>query len=155
MNILFPLFMLQSWFAPDAPLPAVLTTGIAQQAPVVIPYVENFDSGFPGIWINDSTESAEDWRHSGTVQSTYGPDASDHTTGNGAYMWIDDSSPHTSEINLISPCFDLTGTQAPLCEFWLWSENENAGNSDVILHLDVKVAGNWILDVVPALTSAA
>ncbi|RMG72298.1 MAG: hypothetical protein D6722_05645, partial [Bacteroidetes bacterium] len=117
-----------------------------------VPYLETFENGFPTTWENDANDSGEDWRYSNPTNTTYGPDAVDHTTGSGEYMWVDDSSPHNNPINLITPCFDLSGLSNPIMEFWIWSQIEDA-NQDMLLHLDLEVDGVWNDDIIAPLAS--
>ena len=128
------------------------TATVTPGAAVAVPYLETFDAGFPTTWQNDPLDSGEDWRHSSAGNTTYGPDAVDHTTGSGRYMWVDDSSPNSNPINLITPCFSLTGLSNPVMEFWLWSQIEDA-NQDMILHLDLEVDGVWTNDIITPLAS--
>ncbi|MEM7367369.1 MAG: PKD domain-containing protein [Bacteroidota bacterium] len=116
------------------------------------PYSENFDAGFPSDWLNDSRDAGKEWIHSSTITTDYGPDDVDHTSGNGAYVYVDDSGPHRSETNLVSPCIDLTRLLAPELSFWVWSNNEEPTSVDTRLHIDISANGLWTQDIIPPIT---
>ncbi|MEM7128147.1 MAG: SdrD B-like domain-containing protein [Chloroflexota bacterium] len=117
-----------------AELPRPVT---ALAADVTLPYAENFDGATPGNpgtlpanWVNvvgdgfdecSSSLLCYDWIvQTGATPSTspIGPD-SDHTTGGGNYLYIEDSGNKNGSTYLISPSFDLSGTTAPQVDFWL------------------------------------
>ena len=125
-----------------------ILVNIANLPVVQAPYLETFDSGLPNTWFNDPNDGTEDWRNSGTGNAGFGAGATDHTSGTGRYMWVDDSSPHNATVNLSSPCLDLSQMTAPQLEFWVWSENSDTTRDDMLLHLDLQVNGVWILDVI-------
>lgn len=118
------------------------------------PLIENFDNGLPATWLNDPLDDGEDWRNSNMGGADFGPGPNDHTGGTGGhYMWVDDSSPHSAESNLITPCIDLGGMNFPHLEFWQWNFNNNSGNIETLLHVDLEVNGTWVQDVIPSLGS--
>lgn len=132
-------------------------------ADVTLPYTENFESatvGDPGTlptgWINDNADGAGtcgslnaaqcgDWQvHTGATPSTspIGPDA-DHTTGSGKYVYYEDSANPNTNINLITPSFDLAGTINPEISIWVYAQSDIgekasiAGTEENLLHFDV------------------
>ncbi|MFT7620753.1 MAG: hypothetical protein ACI97A_004411, partial [Planctomycetota bacterium] len=74
------------------------------------------------------------------VAAANGPNA-DHTQGvggSGLYMYIEDSSNDTGDINLISPCFDTsTAATSAAMSFWHHSTPTPGSASDNILSVDV------------------
>ncbi len=149
MTSLFTLLVL-GLLTSSTPVPPVQITN---PVPLSLPYATDFDNGFPADWVNDPLDGAEDWISSDSTNSTYGPNAADHTSGNGQYLWVDDSSPNSATINLITPCFDLTGNSNPTLSYWLWSQNENSGAPDAILHFDVESNGVWTQDAFAPISS--
>jgi hypothetical protein len=118
------------------------------------PYIQHFDNNFGGIpqgWQNDPFDGSEDWRFynssSGQTPLPAGIPG-DHTTGTGYFAWVDNSFPNSESSNLLTPCFNLQLLTKPYLEFYLWN-GDNSGN--IFLHLDVWYAGEWHLDIVPAM----
>ncbi|MEM7655519.1 MAG: hypothetical protein AAF399_05265, partial [Bacteroidota bacterium] len=125
-----------------------LFTNISNLTGVTAPYAENFDNGFPADWFNDINDTGEDWINSANGIAGFGAGNTDHTSGTGEYMWVDDSGPHGSETNLITPCIDISAMVAPEMEFWVWSENSDLTRDDMILHVDIGVGGVFTNDVI-------
>ncbi|MCB9831472.1 MAG: hypothetical protein H6807_03285 [Planctomycetes bacterium] len=104
------------------------------------PWVENFDSTVtnnttipPTGWTQDLTDASgtySDWYflsgQTGSVNT--GPVGGDHTTGSAYYAYTEDSG-NFAQINLISPCIDLSTAVNPALTFWLHSFNANTTNS--------------------------
>ncbi|MFK7946273.1 MAG: S8 family serine peptidase [Saprospiraceae bacterium] len=129
-----------------------------------IPSIENFD-GFATCgtanncegticplgngWLNLTNGSQDDidWRvdNNGTASSGTGP-GSDHTTGNGNYIYLEASQNGGGcvfkEAILVSPCFDLTSTVVPQLSFWYHMNGANMG----ALHVDIFDGSQWIED---------
>lgn len=109
------------------------------------PYVVNFDDAFgaiPDKWRNDDFDDGEQWQAGQTADNI----AADNTTGSGYFAFVDNSSPHSNNTSLLSPCLDISGLVRPTLEFYL-----NNGSSSMLLHLDILSQGVWIEDVVPVL----
>jgi hypothetical protein len=105
---------------------------------IAAPYTQDFENAgdLPLCWTNDSED--ETWEFG--TSAGYGPDA-DHTTGTGYFAWIDDSSPHSDTIYLVSPVIDITALTTPAVYFWLFSDNNGSG--DVTLNVDVWDGTDW------------
>jgi len=126
------------------------SASLTNNGAISVPYLETFDAGgLPTGWTNDPNDGGDDWEFG--TNATYGP-SNDHTTGSGIFAWVDDSSPHAAPINLITPCLDLN-ILSPRMEFWIYSQNTNATNPDVTLHVDIEDANGWTNDIVPPMTS--
>lgn len=133
-----------------------------------IPLTENFDSiatcgtgndcaatvcPLGNGWENLSNGSQDDidWRvdANGTPSTGTGP-ASDHTTGNDNYIYLEASGGCTGqEAVLISPCIDLTTATVPQMSFWYHMNGTNVGE----LHVDVFDGSQWVEDVIALIGS--
>jgi hypothetical protein len=128
--------------------------------PISYPYLHTFDgdtalnSGSPGNpvillmdgWENDQNDGI-DWapRSTATNSSLTGP-ISDHTSGSGNYIYVEDSFDGDS-VNLLGPCMDFTGLCGTALSFWYHSYNGNSPGDSSTLHVDVLYGGGWNLDV--------
>lgn len=109
------------------------------------PYVVNFDDAFgaiPDKWRNDDFDDGEQWFAGQSADNISG----DNTTGSGFFAFVDNSSPHSNNTSLLSPCLDISGLARPTLEFYL-----NNSSSSMLLHIDVLYQGVWIEDVVPVM----
>ena len=135
-----------------------------------LPYVQSFDNftncstawGCAAIsctltqdWFNLANQNGSDsidWRtHSGGTGSGGTGPSSDHTSGNGKYLYLEGSGNggggcQNKEAHLHSPCFDLAGTNMPTISYWYHANGGAIGS----LHMDVLSEGQWHLDVAPA-----
>ncbi len=122
-----------------------------------IPYFENFDGSLaqnstvpPAGWSQDTADATgadSDWyMHFGQTSSfNTGPSnaVGDHTTGGTAagnyYAYVEDSSGNHAQVNLISPCFDLTLATSPIAQFWLhsWNNTVPTTTNENFLSVDV------------------
>ena len=123
----------------------------------VYPWIEDFDSAvsgsttLPAGWVNVQGEniggSYEDWliNSNGTPSTNTGP-SGDHTTGSGNYCYSEDSVPSEYvAINMITPCLDLSGSSGSILEFWIHSNDANAGGNENFLAIDILDAGGNVL----------
>ena len=103
-------------------------------ANVAYPFIENFDalSTVPDCWIIDPVVSGDSWEVFSANPGHGAP--SDHTTGTGNFMGVDDSSPETVPAHLYSYPLDLTGLPSPLLEFYYWIGD---AATDSELHIDI------------------
>ena len=90
--------------------------------------------------------------HTGATGSGGTGPSSDHTTGNGNYLYLETSGNSGSgcqnkQAELHSPCFDLRGTNQAQLSFWYHMYGSSIGD----LHVDAFVDGKWDLDVMPAI----
>ena len=132
------------------------------------PYFQSFDGpawtpsvtpfgtpviNLPDGWINLQGDGSQDWAvRSGTTPSAGTGPASDHTTGSGKYLYVEDTSPFNNDsVILLSPCFNLAGLLSPKVSFWYHSNNPNTPNDENELHLDLLVNGSLVLDVIPSI----
>lgn len=139
-----------------------------------IPYAQNFDNftncstawGCESITCNLSAGwynlpnindvDTIDWRtHNGSTGSGGTGPTGDHTTGSGKYLYLEGSGNggagclnHEAQVN--SPCFDLTGTNAPTVSYWYHALGGGIGS----LHLDVLSEGQWHFDVANPIVGA-
>jgi hypothetical protein len=105
---------------------------------IVAPYTQDFENGgdAPICWTNEGVD--EQWEFGTTA--AYGPSA-DHTSGTGYFAWVDDSTPHSTDVVLTSPVIDITSLTNPTLYFWLYSDNNGASN--MTLNVDVWDGTTW------------
>ncbi|MCB9830902.1 MAG: hypothetical protein H6807_00400 [Planctomycetes bacterium] len=116
---------------------------------VNLPFAENFDSTTvnntlipPTGWLQETTDSTgtdSDWHFfkGQTSSVNTGPVGGDHTTGSAYYAYVEDSSGNYAQVNLLSPCLDLSGTVAPIAQFWMHSWNYYQPSYENFLSVDV------------------
>ena len=114
---------------------------------ITLPYFEDFESatvGDPGVlptdWINASEgtndlctgggttyQNCLDWgvNSGGTASSNTGP-SGDHTTGSGIYVFVEASGNSNTQVNLLTPTFDLAGSSGNLT-FWIHNFSSSTG----------------------------
>lgn len=128
----------------ECPVWSFTTAGVNS----TFPYLETFDAStiLPSGW---TSTGEEHWIISS--QATFGP-WFDHTTGNGKFVMVDDSYPHsTTPTMLLSPSFDISTLEHPVLIFWLQSGNSLSSFSESELHIDLLSNGQWIEDIRPSL----
>lgn len=98
-----------------------------------------------GGWTNltNGVDDAHDMRvdFGGTPSNGTGPSV-DHNPGTstGKYLYSEASGTCSNqEAQVLSPCFDLTGTINPELSFWYHMNGTNMG----VLRMDILVDGNW------------
>jgi len=132
----------------------VFTKGI-EVLPMIssYPYVEDFEDGglLDSNWRQDGGDSDQDWTVYSGATPTIGTGPSVDGSGNasGYYVYVEDSGFEHEPVNLLSPCFDLTGMLSPRLFFDYHSNDTDAGANENLLHIDVYANGGWILDVIP------
>ena len=107
---------------------------VANDTIYTLPFAESFDSVadnsvvMPADWINDPNDAGGsgqdvDWEGetAGTLSSGTGPTG---PNSGAAYVYVEDGG-NFDEVNLISPCMDLTSASLPLLKFALHSLNDN------------------------------
>ncbi len=99
-------------------------------------------------WINISNNGLDDidWRvNEGTTPSSSTGPSKDHTlnTSSGNYIYLEATSCFNHSAELITPCFDLTGTNAPSLSFWYSMYGSDMGS----LHVNLFSEGQWIQDI--------
>lgn len=114
--------------------------------PVALPWTENFDAmangaTLPPEWTNDpndATGTGSDWTidDNGTPSGNTGP-SGDHTTGTTKYVYVEDSGGNHLAVNMLTPCIDLAGTTNPMLDFWLHSNDAQAGTQQNFLSVDI------------------
>lgn len=129
-------------------------------APITtFPFIESFDS-----WNNGSTScgatymapagwsniieplNGTDWvAYSGTTPTTNTGPTADHTSGTGKYVFVESSSCNAREAQLLTPCMNITGVDAPTLEFWYHMWGTTMGE----LHVDIWLGNKWELDIMP------
>lgn len=111
------------------------------------PFLETFESfskSTPTLmkngWYNDPDDN-EEWRVNSGSSSIYSTGPSyDHTTGAGKYVYINsDSAYGSTQINLISPCIDVTALSTPSLGFWYHMYGTSMGT----LYVDILYNGVW------------
>ncbi|MEO0473083.1 MAG: GEVED domain-containing protein, partial [Bacteroidota bacterium] len=128
------------------------------------PYVQDFDAftptpGFsPGApiialldgWTNSQADDPQDWavRNGPTGSFNTGPPA-DHTSGNGNYIFVEDSGFDNDSTIVLTPCFDISNVTASRFTFWAHSFNGIDPNNENELHVDMLYNGQLIEDVIP------
>jgi len=120
-----------------------------------VPYTQNFDDFTIAVemigssvilqecWSNDETESSLDWsvNQGATASVGTGPDTyGDHTSGAGKYLYTETSGISAStNVNLLSPTFDLTNYTNATISFWYHMLGTNMGS----LRIDLFYGGTW------------
>lgn len=132
-----------------------------------LPYQESFDS-FANCGTQNNCEATicnviNGWKNldnlvqddidfrtiSGTTASSNTGPSGDHTSGSGKYLYTEASGGCDDKTALlITPCFDLTGVNAPQASIWYHMLGASMGE----LHIDILVDGEWIEDVVPSIS---
>jgi hypothetical protein len=129
---------------------------------IVAPYLETFDASTfstPTGWINDPSDGTfADWffQDGAVFIAGTGPDA-DHTSGFGFYAYVDDFTDE-EQINLLTPCVDVSGLVSPFLRFWVHSREANDGADPSLvneLHVDIQSGGVWTLDAIPPIGTQA
>ena len=132
---------------------------------VTAPYFQNFDN-FNGCstanncefgvcqlsqgWTNLTNTVWDDFdfrTNSGSTASNGTGPTSDHTTGNGNYLYIESSACFVQTAELFSSCLDLTNAVSPEASVWYHMTGVAMGE----LHFDVLADGELIEDVIPVL----
>ncbi len=140
---------------------------VLDNRPVVstFPYTQDFESAawalptstgnpvisLPEGWVNVQGEANQDWAvRSGTTPSANTGPPSDHTTGSGRYLYVEDTSPFNNDSVIVStPCFDVSALLSPVFSFWYHSNNPNQPNDENELHVDLVFNGTTIYDIIP------
>ncbi|MFC2111404.1 hypothetical protein ACFLQ5_03020, partial [Bacteroidota bacterium] len=139
----------------NSPPPANCTTPITS-----FPYLQYFDS-IPAYtsnpycatvhtlpvssgWTNE-TADLTDWcpRTGATPNNPYTGPSSDHTSGQGNYMYVEASSCYNKTALLTSACVDITALNAPTLEFY-YHMFDNYGQYMGELHVDVWYGNHWV-----------
>ena len=108
-----------------------------------LPFIESFNVGVGGSVVrmyNDPLTDGEDWQFGASAQGI----SNDNTTGSGYFAFSDNRAPHSSTINLLTPCINLANVPNPHMEFYMWN-----ASATIVLHIDVYHDGEWIMDYVP------
>ena len=121
----------------------VVTSSIRQN----FPYLVTFDlnpGGPPAGWIN-APENTEDWKFNRVGGNVPNNIPFDHTFGNstGHYAWIDDNTPHTNSIKLLTQCLDFTVLTKPYLEFYLYN-SDTATATSTKLYVDILDNDVWV-----------
>ena len=148
-------------FGDPNPANDTATTTILSGGTNVFPYIETFDGSpsnqtdiTPMGWSQDLMDNAgtanEDWffRNTATTSGGTGP-TTDNTSGSGYYAYVEDAGNFT-EVNLLSPCFDVSALAIPTLRFYVHSNNSQGvgGANENSLHVDViDAAGNVTMDI--------
>ncbi|MCB9830903.1 MAG: choice-of-anchor J domain-containing protein [Planctomycetes bacterium] len=116
---------------------------------VALPYFENFDSTAvnnsltpPTGWQQDTADAVgtdSDWHFYSGITTSFntGPANGDHTTGAGYYAYVEDSGGEYAQVNLLSPCMDLSLSIAPIVQFWMHSWNYYQPSNENFLSVDI------------------
>jgi hypothetical protein len=118
-------------------------------AAFTLPWSENFDAGTttPTCWSQGSA-NAENWLfgatggHVGNVGVIGGA-----TTSGNNFAWIDDSTPDNTGTTLESPLVDVSSLTVPMLSFYLISNNEGNGGTNVNFSVDVWDGAAWNVGV--------
>jgi len=97
------------------------------------PYTEDFESGI-GVWTQDTGDNF-DWTNdsAGTPTGATGPSTANSGT---YYMYTEASGNNSNTANLITPCFDLTGTTNPRLTVFVHMYGANTGTLNLDLSTD-------------------
>lgn len=130
-----------SWWGP-----LTVTTNCSA---VVAPWSEGFENAgsIPDCW-SQGASNAKDWEFANTGGfDNIGNDGTiiGSTATNNYFAWVDDSSPHVTGTELLSPMIDVSGLTAPMLEFYKLSDNQGDGNVD--FSIDVWDGSAWNNDV--------
>ncbi|MCA9321254.1 MAG: hypothetical protein KDB53_10995, partial [Planctomycetes bacterium] len=130
------------------------------------PWSQNFDghttgngtTTVPANWRQDQNDATtgtfRDWVFNTSPPSSNNGPISDHTSGSGHFAFVEDDG-NQAAVNLITPCFNLTGLSNPAITFWIHSNNSAMPSTlnENFLHIDViAYPGPTITtDIVPAI----
>jgi len=112
------------------------------------PYKEDFEDGgmLDSLWYQGENQE-QDWLvwTGGTPNFGTGP-LEDHTSGNGYYMYMEDSGEDHYPIDLYTSCFTIDTFGTALASIWYHSHNiyGNVGLGDNVLYLELGRNGGWI-----------
>ncbi|XP_067654505.1 MAM and LDL-receptor class A domain-containing protein 2-like [Haliotis asinina] len=109
--------------------PLTLTTAVPTQ-PATGPFFCNFDSGLCS-WAQDKTDTFDWSRNKGPTSSVGTGPQSDHTSGQGAYLFIETSYPRklNDKARIISPSVAPgSGTQCFTMWYYMYGDHVNALN---------------------------
>lgn len=104
-----------------------------------MPFIERFDIGIGGTPVrmyNDPLTDGEDWQFGASAQGI-----TNDRSGNGYFAYVDNRTPHSQAVHLMTPCMDFTGMFNPHMEFYLWNSGTN-----ITLYVDVYSNGQWFLN---------
>jgi len=76
----------------------------------------------------------------------------DHTSGTGNYVYVEDGFDNDS-VNLLSPCINISALCSPTLGFWYHSFNGTDTSKISTLHIDIFYQGTWNLDIIPSIGS--
>jgi hypothetical protein len=114
------------------------------------PYTQSFENGgaLPIGW-EQGTDDDLDWSIGTSTPSTStGPQAGDHTTGTGYFVYTEASSNLNSRFDLLAPPVDITALTNPFCSFWYNMYGQSMGS----LHVDIWDGSQWNEDVITAIS---
>jgi hypothetical protein len=98
----------------------------------IAPYFNNFDSGFPLCWSQDTTDTF-DWTLDANGTGSFGTGPSDDITGGGNYMYIETSSPRvqgdSAILNTVS--IDISNLINPQLRFYSHMYGATSGELSV------------------------
>lgn len=120
------------------------------------PFAEPNPQAFPDGWINQTGDGA-DWygRSTGTGSGGTGPTA-DHTSGSGAYVFVEDGSNNNTAVGLIRDSIDLASLTAPALSYWVSSFRNGGAGVDNYVIVEVWNGSTWTqVDSVGTLASLA
>ena len=101
------------------------------------PYTQDFESGF-GLWAQDTGDNFN-WSRTNTTTPTGSTGPS--TSHSGSYYIFTEATSNTSSTaNLISPCFDLTGTSNPRFTFFLHMYGNSTTPTNYMGNLTVEIS---------------
>jgi hypothetical protein len=124
------------------------------------PYTETFDSfpvdntsfapgaepnAFPNNWDNLQADAAtQDWygRSTATGSSNTGP-SSDHTSGSGVYVFVEDGFGNFSDVTLRSPELDLNATGTPFASVWVHSSTTSGTTNEMYVEVYSTMNNTW------------
>lgn len=101
---------------------------------------DNFTTGTPGVFIegwNNSVFDQHDWYvNSNATNSNFTGPTSDHTSGNGNYVYVEATNFANNEAILLSRCFDIRNLNQPELSFYYHMEGLDMGSLEVDIILN-------------------
>jgi hypothetical protein len=119
-----------------------INPGVCSSTISSFPYEESFESGF-GLWTQDINGAQDDFDWSRTTGSTPTGSTGPNEAQDGSYYIFTEADGNTSSTaQLVSPCFDLSGTSNPRITFFFHMYGSSMGDLYVELSTDNGVTYN-------------
>jgi hypothetical protein len=120
----------------------------------VLSNCEDGDCSLSAGWTNQDNQEFDDidWRVVQGITPTSGTGPlGDHSNvnGSGNFLYLEPSGDCYGRVaSVVAPCIDLSGMLEPVVDFWYNMYGADMGT----LHVDLMIAAEWVLDVIPPIS---